>query len=287
MLLLLMPIRSIAQPTATFDTFHGTVYDIPPGDYLANGYGDYVAGFDVLGYTTLQSLNVPKSFVYDKYFPGVTMREFFGIVFLSSLTISDKGCFEFYLESDDGSKLWIGDSLVIDNDKMHKMIAMRDTMYLNQGKYDVKVWYYSALPSQFGLILKSRTLPDSVNCEPVKNDVVKRKLTLDKNSVLFDINSFIVTPEGMGELDVLCDELNKSDVSKIQIIGYTDTTGTVEYNAELSLKRAQSIAAYMKSKLQKKTIVIEASGKGEIDPVAPGRKSGDMALSRRVEIFIE
>ena len=277
----------VAQPTATFSAFHGTVYDIPAGDYLQKGYGDYVAYFDILGHTTLESLNVPKSFVYDKYFPGVTVREFYGIIFLSSLTISQKGCFEFYLESDDGSKLWIGDSLVIDNDKMHKMTAVRDTMYLSQGTYDTKVWYYSALPSQFGLILKSRALPDSVQCGHEKSIGLKRQLTLDMNNVLFDLNSSVISPQGMKELDTLCNELSQSEVRKIQIIGYTDDTGTAAYNEELSLKRAQSIAGYIKTKLHNPAIIIEAEGRGSSNPVAPGETSSAKSLNRRVEIFIE
>ena len=119
-LLVWMPIVVQAQPTATFDAFRGTVYYIP-GEYLRQGYGDYIAYCEIMGHTTLESLNIPKSFVYDKYFPGVTLREFYGNVFLSSLTISQKGCYEFYLESDDGSKLWIGDSLVIINVSKRKV----------------------------------------------------------------------------------------------------------------------------------------------------------------------
>lgn len=276
-----------AQPTATFSAFHGTVYDIPPGDYLQKGYGDYVAYFDIMGHTTLASLNVPKSFVYDKYFPGVALREFFGIIFLSSLTISQKGCFEFYLESDDGSKLWIGDSLVIDNDGMHKMTIKRDTMYLGQGTYDAKVWYYSALPSQFGLILKSRALPDSVQCGHEKSIGLKRQLTLDMNNVLFDLNSSVISGSGMAALDALCDEVNQSEISKIQVIGYTDNTGTAVYNEELSLRRAQAIAGYIKTKLRNPDVIIEAEGRGSSNPVAPGETASAKTLNRRVEIFIE
>ena len=282
--ILLLYINAESQSTLKFDTFHGTVYDLY--DYNLNrGYGDYVYKCDLIGYISLDSLVVPKSYVNAKYFPGVSLRTQYGIVFLSGLEISRKGCYEFSLESDDGSKLWIGDSLFIDNDGPHKMIMMRDTLLMDLGHYPVKVWYYSAFESQFGLILRGKSLPDSVKCG--YENGLKRKLTLDLNDVFFDFNSYVITPPGMKELDKLCDELNESEVKKIHVIGYTDNVGTVEYNNELSLKRAQSILAYIKPKMHKQGIIFEAEGKGSSNPVVANEKSDAQQLNRRVEIYIE
>ena len=282
--ILLLYINAESQSTLKFDKFHGTVYDLYEYN-LTRGYGDYVYKCDILGYISLDSLAVPKSYVNAKYFPGVNLRTQYGIVFLSGFEISRKGCYEFSLESDDGSKLWIGDSLIIDNDGPHKMKMMRDTLKMDEGHYPVKIWYYSAFESQFGLILRGKPLPDSVKCD--YENGLKRKLTLDMNNVLFDFNSYVITPSGMKELDKLCGELNQSDVKKIQIIGYTDNIGTVEYNKELSLKRAQSILAYIKPKLNKQGIIFEAEGKGSSNPVVADEKSDEQHLNRRVEIYIE
>ena len=284
--ILLLYINAESQSTLKFETFRGTVYDLY--DYnLTRGYGDYVYKCDIIGYISLDSLAVPKSFVQAKYFPGISLRTQYGIVFLSGLEINLKGCYEFSLESDDGSKLWIGDSLIIDNDGPHKMKMMRDTLMLDKGHYPVKVWYYSAFESQFGLILRGKTLPDSIQCDYKNESGLKRKLTLDLNNVLFDFNSYVISTPGMKELDKLCDELNQSEVKKIHIIGYTDNVGTVEYNNELSLKRAQSILAYLKMNLLQKDIIYEAEGRGSSNPVAPGEKPDAQQLNRRVEIYIE
>jgi outer membrane protein OmpA-like peptidoglycan-associated protein len=286
LVLLLTQFNVESQPIAKFDSFKGTVYDIPE-DYLSSGYGVWVPYFEKLGQITLDSLAVPKTNVYEKYFPGVHFGTRFGIVFLSGLDISQRGCYEFYLESDDGSKLWIADSLVIDNDGTHKMTPMRDTMVLDKGRYAVRVWYYNAFETQYGLILRSKALSDSVSCGPEQGNSKRRKLTVDLNNVFFDFDSYVITPPGMKELDKLCIDLNKSDVRKILIIGYTDNVGTAAYNESLSLKRAQSILVYMKSKLLKPGIILEAEGRGSTNPVGAVDKSEAQQLNRRVEIYVE
>ncbi|MEP6647012.1 MAG: OmpA family protein [Saprospiraceae bacterium] len=277
---------SQAQSSIHFSPFIGTVYDVP-GEYLTAGYSSHVAHYDEMGKTTLDSLNIPKTFVNGKYFPGVTMRTRFGIVFLSELEISDKGCYEFYLESDDGSKLWIRDSLIIDNDGPHKMFAKRDTVLLEQGHFPVKVWYYNAFESQYGLILRGRALPDTISCEPLQKTGTLRKMSLDVNAVLFDFNSFIITAAGMKALDNLCTQLDQVKFKTIHIIGYTDQAGTEAYNKELSMKRAQTISVYLKSKMHNPGISYKAEGRGASNPVNSGLESNEQQMNRRVEIFIE
>ena len=284
--LVLIQINAASQADARFAPFQGTVYDIPE-DYLSSGYGVWVPHLDVLGHITLDSLAIPRTDVYVKKFPGVYYRTHFGIVFLSSLEISRKGCYEFYLESDDGSILWIEDSLIIDNDKPHQMTMKRDTLMMDTGRYAVKVWYYNAYAAQYGLIFKCWPLPDSVKCEYENVSGGKRKLTIDLDNVLFDFNSYVITPAGMKELDKLRAELNQSEFRKIHIIGYTDNVGTAEYNNALSLKRAQSIMAYLKTKLHKRGIVFEAEGRGSSNPLTSDTNPEHQHLNRRVEIYID
>lgn len=215
------------------------------------------------------------------------MRTQFGIVFLSQLEISEKGCYEFYLESDDGSKLWIRDSLIIDNDGPHKMFSKRDTMLMEPGHFPVKVWYYNAFESQYGLILRGRALSDTFSCDPLHKTGTLRKMALDVDAVLFDFNAYVITAAGMKALDKLCTQLNQIKFSTIHIIGYTDQTGTEAYNKELSLKRAQSISAYMKLKLHNHGIVYKTEGRGASSPVKAGLNPSEQQMNRRVEIFIE
>ncbi len=275
-----------AQSSIHFAPFVGTVYDVP-GEYLTLGYSAHVAHYDEMGKITLDSLAIPKTSVWGKYFPGVTMRTMYGIVFLSQLEISEKGCYEFYLESDDGSKLWISDSLAIDNDGPHKMFAKRDTMLLEPGHFPVKVWYYNAFESQYGLILRGHALPATISCEPLIKTSAIRKMSLDVDAVLFDFNSYVITDAGMRALDKLCTQLDHLKFSTLHIIGYTDQSGTDAYNEELSLKRAQSISTYLKSKMHNPDILYKAEGRGSSNLVTSGLEANDRQMNRRVEIYIE
>jgi outer membrane protein OmpA-like peptidoglycan-associated protein len=276
-----MPVDLEAQTPLSFAPFQGIVYDLP-GDYLQLGYGDYLNYCDVLYRIKLDSLAIPKTFTHAAYFPGVLVRTRYGIVFTSSVQIPATGCYAFSLESDDGSRLWIGDSLVINNDGSHKMAIEYDTLRLEKGEYPVKVWYYNAFETQFGLMLRAYGLSDSFTCPGEM-----RKIAFDPQAVLFDHNAFTITPEGTKALDKLCTSLKTIRCSRIHIIGHTDNTGTVEYNKELSLKRAQSIMSYIQAKLANSAIIYRAEGRGATEPVASGSSEIDRQKNRRVEVYVE
>ena len=202
---------------ARFGPFEGKVYDLEGYD-LSRGYTTGVFMYDMVGTIKLASLSVKKTNQAVSYFPGgVYMRDQFGIIFTSQLTVTKSGCYEFYLESDDGSILWIEDNIVIDNDSTHRMIVRRDTMHLKEGTFPVKVWYYNALPGQFGLILNVNPVTDTILC-------TKREFIL--HDILFDFNSHTLLPEGKAELDRFCKLLSAMNISSIHVVGHTDNVGS-------------------------------------------------------------
>ncbi|MEO8343552.1 MAG: OmpA family protein [Gallionella sp.] len=71
--------------------------------------------------------------------------------------------------------------------------------------------------------------------------------------------------------------------AKLEIIGYTDSTGSEKKNLKLSATRAESVKKY----LVKKGIAadrIVARGQGSASPVSDNRTKGGRAQNRRVEI---
>ncbi|HUR31204.1 MAG TPA: OmpA family protein [Saprospiraceae bacterium] len=261
---------------ARFGPFEGEVYDLD--DYeLTKGYTPGVHKYDVVGHIKLTSLTVKKTNQGARYFPGVYMRDRFGIIFKSQLTVTRAGCYEFYLESDDGSILWIEDNIVIDNDSTHRMIIQRDTMHLKEGTYPVRVWYYNAFPGEYGLILKVNPVTDTILC-------TKREFIL--HDILFDFNSHTLLPEGQSELDRFCKLLNAMDVSAIHIVGHTDNVGSAASNKALSLRRAQAVMEFIKSKIGP-DIEMNAEGKGYENPITTLTDPESQARNRRVEIFVE
>jgi hypothetical protein len=103
-------------------------------------------------YTT--SLNVPPQSFKDG-FPGVTKRfEWFAIVYTGRLWIANPGGYRFALLSDDGSKLWIDDRLLIDNDGIHPPLEASNTANLTPGIHAIRVAYFQGPRMDVALILR-------------------------------------------------------------------------------------------------------------------------------------
>ncbi len=64
-------------------------------------------------------------------------------------------------------------------------------------------------------------------------------------NVFFDTDSYTLQPSSMPELERLRDLLRENPGLQIEIGGHTDSTGSFEYNLELSEKRAQSVYKYL------------------------------------------
>ena len=72
------------------------------------------------------------------------LKENFGLVFSGYTKIEIDGIYNFYLNSDDGSSLWIDDQLLIDNDGFHKKKKKKGTLALKKGYHKIKVAYFQA-----------------------------------------------------------------------------------------------------------------------------------------------
>jgi hypothetical protein len=103
-------------------------------------------------YTT--SLNVPAQ-DFRLGFPGVTKRtEWFAIDYRGKFWIQMQGVYKFTLTSDDGSKLYIDDLLVIDNDGVHGTIAKEGSVTLAEGVHRIRVSYFQGPGYAVALVLE-------------------------------------------------------------------------------------------------------------------------------------
>jgi len=79
----------------------------------------------------------------DNFTIGFAHRgENFGVVYQGCITVPVKGVYAFYCESDDGSKLFIGDRLVVANDGRHGMQEVGGSVALEAGSHPIKVEYF-------------------------------------------------------------------------------------------------------------------------------------------------
>lgn len=87
------------------------------------------------------------------------------------------------------------------------------------------------------------------------------------------------------KLDKVADALKQQGDRRIEIVGYTDSTGSAERNQELSKQRAEAVASYLSSHgVARDKLTID--GRGSSDPVASNDTPEGRADNRRVEITV-
>ena len=101
----------------------------------------------------------------------------------------------------------------------------------------------------------------------------------------FDFDKSALKPEGRAKLDDLIGKIKGINLEVIIAVGHTDSIGSNNYNQKLSVKRSESVKAYLVSKgIEKNRVYTE--GKGEKQPVADNKTSEGRAKNRRVEIEV-
>lgn len=70
------------------------------------------------------------------------ISNYFSVEFESNIKISEPGSYVIYIASDDGSKLYIDDQLVIDNDGLHGVITKHGSINLSEGYHKIRVVYF-------------------------------------------------------------------------------------------------------------------------------------------------
>ena len=101
----------------------------------------------------------------------------------------------------------------------------------------------------------------------------------------FDFNKSVIKPEGKAKLDDLVGKIKGINLEVIIAVGHTDAVGGDAYNQKLSVKRSESVKAYLVSKgIEKNRVYTE--GKGEKQPVADNKTAEGRAKNRRVEIEV-
>ena len=71
-------------------------------------------------------------------------KDQFGVRFQTYLHLEKEGEYTFFLKSDDGSRLIIGEQMVIDNDEIHGVVEKQGKRKLGKGVHSLKVDYFEA-----------------------------------------------------------------------------------------------------------------------------------------------
>ena len=126
--------------------------------------------------------------------------------------------------------------------------------------------------------------PEKPKPEPEKPKPVAEKVTFAAD-VLFDFDKAVIKPEGKSKLDDISNKAKGVNLEVVIAIGHADSIGSDAYNQRLSVRRAESVKAYMVSKgIEPNRVYTE--GKGEKQPVANNSTADGRAKNRRTEIEV-
>lgn len=105
-------------------------------------------------------------------------------------------------------------------------------------------------------------------------------------SVPFKFNQSTLTADAKQNLDKLADDLKSVRRFFVAVEGYTDSTGTKQYNEDLSRRRADSVVAYLVVKHDIPIARIHMIGLGTERPIDEGHNRAARAKNRRVDVNI-
>jgi outer membrane protein OmpA-like peptidoglycan-associated protein len=107
-----------------------------------------------------------------------------------------------------------------------------------------------------------------------------------KSKLLFTTDSAVLKPEAVELVAKLGDIFAKYPEDRIRIAGYTDATGSVAHNEELSLRRAKAVRDVLTGRgVKSEQMIVE--GMGPEHPVATNSTAAGRAQNRRVELHID
>ena len=104
-------------------------------------------------------------------------------------------------------------------------------------------------------------------------------------NVIFDFNSTELTSAAQSEITTIYKFLNTNDNTNIIISGHTDNIGGIDFNQNLSEKRANSVADFFKS-LGLNKDRIASTGYGSSQPISTNNTEEGRNKNRRVEFKI-
>jgi outer membrane protein OmpA-like peptidoglycan-associated protein len=111
------------------------------------------------------------------------------------------------------------------------------------------------------------------------------KLVLGENAVRFDTSKSTLTAQAKANLDKLIPVFQSYADTDITIFGYTDSTGSVDFNQKLSEQRAASVKNYLAGK-GISVARFTTKGLGIGDPIADNQTVDGRSKNRRVEFAI-
>lgn len=172
---------------------------------------------------------------------------------------------------------------------------------LETGKYELEVspgdYKLTFQGSNYKTNTKYISLPKvhtqsrlTINASMIPTSISTRTYFVIKN-IYFEFNSAELNREALIETEKLHSIMKENPDLYIEVAGHTDTKGSVAYNKQLSLKRAQAVINYLANKgIEKTRFVARGMGEGISIAINENKDGTDnpegRKLNRRVEMRI-
>ena len=143
--------------------------------------------------------------------------------------------------------------------------------------------YMDRQQQHFNRALAGERRRNELQIERLQDDTLR--LNLD-SEVSFDLNRYQIKPAFEPSLAKLAQVLTQYNRTVVHIVGHTDSSGTDEYNQQLSEKRALSVRDYLWSHGVSGERM-RTEGRGESEPREANTSEAGRQLNRRVEIYIK
>jgi outer membrane protein OmpA-like peptidoglycan-associated protein len=294
-----------ARPASSFGTKEKTAVSMEGKIYLLPENAEALPDFGTLkgeGSIWTSEWNVPVR-DFEEGFPGVTDRfEWFALDYQGSIYISRAGSYHFRLGSDDGSKLYLDDKVVIDLDGVHGWSGQEGDATLAQGDHKFRLSFFQGPRTELGLQLfvtppggeeKLFRLQDfhkgvAQNRTQLGVEETDQEIHVKLGSeVLFDTGKYDVKPEATPALKQLADLLVSYPGYPVVIEGHTDNVGTPASNLTLSNNRAAAVKKWLVENGQTPDGCITTVGFGQTRPIAANDTADGRQKNRRVEVRLQ
>ncbi len=134
-------------------------------------------------------------------------------------------------------------------------------------------------------VVAQTTPPTSEPAAPAEPPVLKSDSLITLGELLFETNSDRLQQEHFAELNSLAAFLVAHPTLEVRITGHTDNTGAERHNVQLSTRRAEAVAEYLREQgVNFDSISFE--GMGSSEPIGDNRTSEGRKKNRRVEALI-
>jgi len=134
------------------DSLHGRIYSLPQGTRALPDFENLQPRGDLYAWSL--TVNTRNSFAWR----GLPGSEWYAIDYRGTVFVSASERLVFSLLSDDGSKLYIDDRCIIDNDGIHSSQTKRGHVRLAKGFHTIRISYFQG-PAPYVALVLSVKLP--------------------------------------------------------------------------------------------------------------------------------